>query len=40
MIPKVQGALDCLQAGIPAVQIVGEALVGTTIVASSKSYSS
>ncbi|KOY81339.1 acetylglutamate kinase [Lysinibacillus macroides] len=40
MIPKVQGALDCLHAGIPAVQIVGEALIGTTIVASSKSYSS
>lgn len=32
MIPKVQGALDCLSAGIPSVQIVGESLVGTTIL--------
>lgn len=32
MIPKVQGALDCLHAGIPSVQIVGDALVGTTIL--------
>ena len=31
MIPKVQGALDCLHAGIPSVQIVGDTLVGTTI---------
>lgn len=37
MIPKVQGALDCLHAGIPSVQIVGEALVGTTIITSSSS---
>ncbi|MCY9547625.1 acetylglutamate kinase [Lysinibacillus xylanilyticus] len=32
MIPKVQGALECLSAGIPSVQIVGESLVGTTIL--------
>lgn len=32
MIPKVQGALDCLNAGIPSVQIVGDTLVGTTIL--------
>lgn len=32
MIPKVQGAIDCLQAGIPSVQIVGDALIGTTIL--------
>lgn len=32
MIPKVQGAMDCLDAGIPSVQIVGETLVGTTIL--------
>lgn len=32
MIPKVQGAMDCLDAGIPSVQIVGDTLVGTTIL--------
>lgn len=32
MIPKVQGAMDCLNAGIPSVQIVGDTLVGTTIL--------
>lgn len=32
MIPKVQGAIDCLKAGIPSVQIVGDTLVGTTIL--------
>lgn len=32
MIPKVQGALDCLAAGIPSVQIVNDKLTGTTIV--------
>lgn len=32
MIPKVQGALECLNAGIPSVQIVGDTLVGTTIL--------
>lgn len=32
MIPKVQGALECLNAGIPSVQIVGETLAGTTIL--------
>lgn len=32
MIPKVQGAIECLHAGIPSVQIVGDALVGTTIL--------
>lgn len=32
MIPKVQGALDCLAAGIPSVQIVNDQLTGTTIV--------
>ncbi|KOS67617.1 acetyl-L-glutamate 5-phosphotransferase [Lysinibacillus contaminans] len=32
MIPKVQGAIDCLNAGIPSVQIVGDTLVGTTIL--------
>ncbi|AMO32486.1 acetylglutamate kinase [Lysinibacillus sp. fkY74-1] len=36
MIPKVQGAIDCLRAGIPSVQIVGETLIGTTIVTSDK----
>ncbi|WP_374965609.1 acetylglutamate kinase [Lysinibacillus sp. RS5] len=41
MIPKVQGALECLSAGIPSVQIVGDSLVGTTILDSlSKSHSS
>jgi len=40
MIPKVQGAINCLYAGIPSVQIVGETLIGTTIVASSKLHSS
>ncbi|WP_338651738.1 acetylglutamate kinase [Lysinibacillus sp. Y5S-8] len=39
MIPKVQGAIDCLRAGIPSVQIVGETLIGTTIIASSKLHS-
>ncbi|MEE1132930.1 MAG: acetylglutamate kinase [Caryophanon sp.] len=32
MIPKVQGALDCLAAGIPTVQIVNDQLTGTTII--------
>lgn len=32
MIPKVTAALDCLAAGIPSVQIVGEKLEGTTIL--------
>ncbi|MFB5086114.1 acetylglutamate kinase [Psychrobacillus sp. PGGUH221] len=32
MIPKVTAALDCLAAGIPSVQIVGEQLEGTTIL--------
>ncbi|MEK4627607.1 MAG: acetylglutamate kinase [Solibacillus sp.] len=32
MIPKVQGALNCLAAGIPSVQIVNETLTGTTIL--------
>lgn len=32
MIPKVQGALACLEAGIPSVQIVNDTLTGTTIV--------
>ena len=32
MIPKVQGALNCLQAGIPSVQIVNDTLTGTTIL--------
>lgn len=32
MIPKVQGALNGLAAGIPSVQIVNETLVGTTIL--------
>lgn len=31
MLPKVQAALDCLQAGIPSVQIVGQQLEGTAI---------
>ena len=31
MIPKVQGAIHCLHAGIPAVQIVNDTLTGTTI---------
>ncbi|WP_042474568.1 acetylglutamate kinase [Bacillus ndiopicus] len=32
MIPKVQGALACLAAGIPSVQIVDDTLTGTTIL--------
>lgn len=32
MLPKVTAALDCLAAGIPSVQIVGENLEGTTIL--------
>ena len=36
MIPKVQGALNCLQAGIPSVQIVNETLTGTTILVDMK----
>ena len=32
MIPKVTAALDCLAAGIPSVQIVGDQLSGTTIL--------
>lgn len=32
MIPKVEGALSCLKAGIPSVQIVNETLLGTTIL--------
>lgn len=32
MIPKVQGALACLHAGIPSVQIVNDTLTGTTIL--------
>ncbi|MEG0449983.1 MAG: acetylglutamate kinase [Lysinibacillus sp.] len=32
MIPKVQGAIECLNAGIPSVQIVGDTLTGTTII--------
>ncbi len=32
MIPKVEGALACLKAGIPTVQIVNETLIGTTIL--------
>ncbi|QPQ34667.1 acetylglutamate kinase [Lysinibacillus sp. JNUCC-52] len=32
MIPKVQGAIECLNAGVPSVQIVGDTLVGTTIL--------
>ena len=31
MIPKVKGALACLHAGIPTVQIVNDSLQGTTI---------
>ncbi len=31
MIPKVQGAIACLHAGIPSVQIVDDSLTGTTI---------
>ncbi|WP_301107944.1 acetylglutamate kinase [Sporosarcina sp.] len=31
MIPKVQAAMDCLNAGIPSVQIVGQQLKGTVI---------
>lgn len=32
MIPKVTAAMDCLAAGIPSVQIVGDKLCGTTIL--------
>ncbi|MCP1145588.1 acetylglutamate kinase [Lysinibacillus endophyticus] len=32
MIPKVQGALQVLNAGIPSVQIVNDSLIGTTIL--------
>jgi acetylglutamate kinase len=31
MIPKVKGALQCLHAGVPSVQIVNESLSGTII---------
>lgn len=31
MIPKVKGALQCIEAGIPSVQIVNEHLTGTKI---------
>ena len=31
MIPKVMAAMDCLNAGIPSVQIVGQNLTGTVI---------
>ncbi|MGN7388089.1 acetylglutamate kinase [Sporosarcina sp. SAFN-015] len=31
MIPKVHAAMDCLDAGVPSVQIVNQHLVGTTI---------
>ncbi|ARK23930.1 acetylglutamate kinase [Sporosarcina sp. P37] len=31
MIPKVMAAIDCLEAGIPSVQIVGQQLNGTVI---------
>lgn len=31
MIPKVQAAIDCLEAGIPSVRIVGQQLTGTNI---------
>lgn len=31
MIPKVQGAVECLQSGIPSVQIVDDSLVGTIL---------
>ena len=34
MIPKVEGALACLHAGIPSVQIVNETLTGTKILPS------
>lgn len=34
MIPKVQGALQVLSEGVPAVQIVDDHLIGTTIVTS------
>lgn len=33
MIPKVQAALDCLEAGVKAVQITDDTLVGTTVQA-------
>lgn len=39
MIPKVQGALQVLDAGIPSVQIVNDSLVGTTILRSLTSIS-
>lgn len=32
MIPKVQGALQVLQSGVPSVQIVNDRLTGTTIL--------
>lgn len=31
MVPKVQAAIDCLNAGVPSVQIVDQNLAGTTI---------
>ncbi len=31
MIPKVQAAIECLEAGIPSVEIVGQQLTGTVI---------
>lgn len=33
MLPKVNAALDCLGAGIPSIQIVGQQLTGTVIQA-------
>lgn len=33
MIPKVQAALDCLEAGVRAVQITDDTLMGTTVKA-------
>ena len=40
MIPKVQGAIECLNAGIPSVQIVDESLVGTTILDGKRVFTS
>ena len=40
MLPKVKAALDCIDAGIPTVQIVGQQLGGTLIAQEEHSYES
>ena len=38
MLPKVKAALNCIDAGIPTVQIVGQQLGGTLIAQEERSY--